>query len=669
MDNEQEKQIKKGKKNKFKKVINITSILMFISFLFLSYSILLISGVETELRYIGIGILLLINLIVIFLLRKIIKKKKIGRYILYFIILLILTVGQATLGYFVYKTYSSINNINKDKITYSTSLVVRTDSKIEELKDLKDKKIGILNDKSDIDNHVLGMQLIKNEKLNDNNTIVDYDDLSSLISDLYKKKVDAIIVSSNYVTMFKSIETYSKIEEETKVIKSLEKTYKKSEISKITGEDDTTLNQNSSIKEPFTLLLMGVDATGDKLNKNATGNGDSLMLITFNPKTLNATILSIPRDSYVYIPNMGTENKITHAAWGGTNHMIRTIENFTDVKINYYMKINFRGVVKLVDALGGVYIDVPTDMCTDNSYRYGKICLKEGYQKLNGEQALSFARNRYAFATGDLQRGVNQQIVVQAMLNELKNIKSASQALNILDTVSESMDTNFTTKQLLSFYDIFKTVLETSSNDSNLINVQQLYLAGSGQNIYDERTGWVLYNYIINQSSLNKVKDAMKKNLSTSTKTMTKEMDFDIEDKFEMTTIGKTGLSATKLYTLLPNFEGKSIDYAKSWLNSNGITDIKIEYVESDKDDGTILSQSLPASKRVDLIKGSITFKVAEKKEEVVDPTPVEPTDPTDPTEPTNPGENNTPTTEPGEDTKPETPSTGESTEKTNNNE
>lgn len=667
MDNEQEKQVKKGKKNKFKKVINITSILMFISFLFLSYSILLISGVETELRYIGIGVLLIINLIVIFVLNQIIKKKKIGRYILYFIILLILTVGQATLGYFVYKTYSSINNINKDKITYSTSLVVRTDSKIEELKDLKDKKIGILNDKSDIDNHVLGMQLIKNEKLNDNNTIVDYDDLSSLISDLYKKKVDAIIVSSNYVTMFKSIETYSKIEEETKVIKSLEKTYKKSEISKITGEDDTTLNQNSSIKEPFTLLLMGVDATGDKLNKNATGNGDSLMLITFNPKTLNATILSIPRDSYVYIPNMGTENKITHAAWGGTNHMIRTIENFTDVKINYYMKINFRGVVKLVDALGGVYIDVPTDMCTDNSYRYGKICLKEGYQKLNGEQALSFARNRYAFATGDLQRGVNQQIVVQAMLNELKNIKSASQALNILDTVSESMDTNFTTKQLLSFYDIFKTVLETSSNDSNLINVQQLYLAGSGQNIYDERTGWVLYNYIINQSSLNKVKDAMKKNLSTSTKTMTKEMDFDIEDKFEMTTIGKTGLSATKLYTLLPNFEGKSIDYAKSWLNSNGITDIKIEYVESDKDDGTILSQSLPAAKRVDLIKGSITFKVAEKKEEVVDPTPVEPTDPTDPTEPTNPGENNTPTT--GEDTKPETPSTGENTEETNNNE
>ena len=195
MENTQEKDIKKGKLNKFKKLINITSIIMFISFLFLSYSILLISGVETELRYIGIGVLLLINLIVIFVLRKIIKKKKIGRYILYFIILLILTVGQATLGYFVYKTYSSINNINKDKITYSTSLVVKTDSKIKDLNDLKDKKIGILNDKKDIDNHILGMELIKNEKLNDKNTIIDYDDLSSLISDLYKKKLDAIIIS------------------------------------------------------------------------------------------------------------------------------------------------------------------------------------------------------------------------------------------------------------------------------------------------------------------------------------------------------------------------------------------------------------------------------------------------------------------------------------------
>lgn len=617
MENKENKNEIKSKKNKnkFKKIINVTSIIMFIAFLFLSYSILLISGVETEIRYIVIAILLLINLIVIFLLRKIINKKKIYRYIIYFVILLILTLGQAGLGFFIFKTYSSINSINKDKITYSTSVVVMKDSEIKKLTDLNNKKIGIVNDKTDIDNHILGMEIINNKKLNDNNTIIDYSDVSSLISDLYKSKVDAIIISSNYTVMFKSIEAYSKIEEETTVIDVYEKTYKKSEIDKITGEE-TTLNKNSSIKEPFTLLIMGVDSTKEKLDKNSTGNGDSLMLVTFNPKTLNATILSIPRDSYVYLPNMGVENKITHAAWGGTNNMIKTIELFTEIDIDYYVKINFKGVVKLVDALGGVYIDVPTDMCTDDSGRHNKICLKKGYQKLNGEQALSFARNRYAFATGDLQRGVNQQIVVQAILNQLKNIKSANQALNILDTLSGSMDTNFTTKQLLSFYDIFKVILETSSNSDNLINIQQLYLSGSGQMIYDERSGLVLYNYILNNSSLNQVKNAMKKNLSTSTKTMTKEIDFDIEDTFKMTTIGKTGLSATKLYTLLPSFVGKDISYAQSWLNSHNINGIKIEYEESEKDDGTILSQSLPQYKRIDLIKQDIVFVVAKQKEE-----------------------------------------------------
>mgnify|MGYP003480928148 FL=1 len=83
-----------------------------------------------------------------------------------------------------------------------------------------------------------------------------------------------------------------------------------------------------------------------------------------------------------------------------------------------------------------------------------------------------------------------------------------------------------------------------------------------------------------------------------------------------MTTIGKTGLSATKLYTLLPDFVGKNISYAQSWLNSHNINGIEIEYEESEKDDGTILSQSLPQYKRIDLIKQDIVFVVAKQKEE-----------------------------------------------------
>lgn len=626
------------KNKKMKIALTILQFICFLVFLFLSYTILLIDGIETELRYIGIGVLFLLNIGLLFL-RKITKKGKTTPYIIYIIVISLFILIQGVLGFFVYKTYSSLNNINKDSITYTSALVVLSDSKIKAIDALKGKEIGIVSDETSIDGYVLANQIIKKHDLNDIATIVEYDDVVNLMKDLYAEKIDAILLSKDYPSIFRTLEGYEKIDEETKILDEISKEYKKSEIAKITGDEMINYNKSASITEPFTVLIMGIDSTSETLNKNATGNGDALMLVTFNPKTLNATIMSIPRDSYVYLPSMGTENKITHAAWAGTSNMIRTIEMFTGIDIDYYVKINFQGVIKLVNLLGGITVDVPIDFCESNAYRQTskdkEICLKEGVQKLNGEQALALARHRKSFATGDLARGSNQQLVVQGILNQAKEIKSANQALNMLDTMSKSMDTNFTTKQMLSFYDIFKTILETSANQDNLINIRQLYLSGSNQGIYDERTGLVLSDYIINESSLNQCISEMEKNLGIEKTKMKKEIDFDIEDKFELTTVGKSNLSATKIYTLLPNFEGKNISYAENWLKSYNI-DIEFEEQESEKEEGTIISQSLPQYKRVDLIDGSIKFIIAKPIE-----TPIEPDIPTSGTEEEN-GEENT---------------------------
>ena len=94
--------------------------------------------------------------------------------------------------------------------------------------------------------------------------------------------------------------------------------------------------------------------------------------------------------------------------------------------------------------------------------------------------------------------------MVQGILNKLKSVKSANQMLTILDTISKNMDTNFTTKQILSFYDIAKNLFKTST-EGNLINMQQLYLQGAGQMIYDEGMGLVLYDYIPNEESLKQI--------------------------------------------------------------------------------------------------------------------------------------------------------------------
>lgn len=613
------------KKEPEKIIIIIFNILIFISMAFLMYTLSLISGIEKAIVIAGIITLFIINILLVILINKLNKKKSLIRYLIFLIFASILICGQCFLGYFIMKTYSSLDNMNKSKITYTGAVVSLKNEKYN-IDEIKNKKIGIVVDKTSIDGYIIGLEIINEKKLENNNTIIEYDSNSSLMADLYNKTLDLIIISKNYPSMFSTVDNYKNIKDDTKIIYEKSKTLTKKEIAKYSGEEIVNLNTSNSITEPFTLLVMGIDSTEETLEKNASGNGDALMLVTFNPKTLNATILSIPRDSYVPIACFTNqkENKITHAGWNGASCMIKTIENFTGINIDYYVKINFKGVVNLVNALGGIDIDVPIEFCEQDSNRNldNPQCLKKGYQNINGEQALALARHRKTLLTGDLQRGQNQQVVANGIINKLKNVKSANQALKILDSVSKSMDTNFTTKQMLSFYDIAKTIIATSSSD-NLINLQQLYLSGSSEYIYDESMGMVLYNYIINQDSLDQVVKAMKKNLGDQKVSTTKTMDFNIEEKFELSVIGKDNLGATKLYTLLPDFTGSSLEYAKTWLSQYNVKINIIEEETTNYKDGIIISQNMPESKRVDLIgSNGITFTVAKSKNNITETNP-----------------------------------------------
>ncbi|MGM9878646.1 MAG: LCP family protein [Bacilli bacterium] len=616
----QEENTKKKKINGKKIIINIMTILTLLACGLLIGSIYMVSGVENTIRYIAMIVIFIVNIVLILLMRKLFKSDKKSKVTISIILSIVLIIIQSLVGYFIIRTYSTLSNMNKSKITYTTVIATKSESKLNDIKDLNDQKIGIVVDETSIDGYIIGLEIIDEQNLEKDNTIVEYTDFSSLVKDLYDSKIDAMIISKNYPSMFKSMDDYKNIEQETKIIYEKSKTLTKDEISKYTGEEMVNFNTSDKIDKPFTVLVMGIDSTASTLSKNATGNGDALMMVTFNPKTLNATIFSIPRDTYVPIACFENqkENKITHAAWNGESCMIKTIENFTGIDIDYYVKINFQGVVKLVEALNGISVDVPLDFCESNSKRSTKsenlICLKKGVQTLNGEEALALARHRKTLTTGDLQRGVNQQLVVQGILNKLKSVKSANQMLNILDTVSQNMDTNFTTKQILSFYDIAKNLFLTSTTD-NLINMKQLYLQGASQMIYDEGLGLTLYNYIPNQESLDLVISAMKQNLELEEIKQVKKMEFSIEEPFKLETVGSNVETATKTYTLLPNFVGESESYARSWLSSNGISvTTTTKEVSSGYYDGQIIDQSYPENKRLDLISGSVNLTVAKVK-------------------------------------------------------
>ncbi|MBD9098718.1 hypothetical protein EGP98_03830 [bacterium] len=600
---EEKKMEKKKKKKKYRLWLLILTLITILANFFAIYEILLLGPVEEVIRYVVIEIFLLIDLVFFLKMKKKRTKKENKAKLLTFLLILYL-LFSLFIGIVIMYLYGKIENVNKTYVTYSSSLITMSNNSINKISDIKNKKIGLLNDKTSPDGYIIPRMIIKENELDNDNNIKKYDDYNTMIADLYAGTIDSMFITTNYPSLFQSIETYQNIAVDTKIIYTKEKKMLKSSTSK-----RETASTGKSISEPFTILLMGVDSTDDGLSKNTVANGDSLILITFNPKTLNATMISIPRDSYVPIACWSgkPENKITHAAAYGTDCMMSTIENYFDVKIDYYAKINFRGLVSLVDKLNGIDVEVPQDLCTDDSNREGYICIKKGMQHLNGEQALVLARNRKQLANGDLDRGLNQQIVIQGLINKIKDISNVSQVMGVLDTISNNLDTNFTTKQILSFYDIAKDITNNAlqKDDADIINIEQLFLAGSGQMIYDERSRLVLWDYIPNKESRKDIINAMKVNLGIKSPTLIKEFSFSINKPYEKTVTGKGPYKTASSYTLLPSFIGDSKATAQAWATRNGIN------VTFKGTSGHVVAQSYPANKRTDLIKGSVVLTLS----------------------------------------------------------
>ena len=583
----------KEKKSIFNFFLKLILFITIISSIYTIYSLTLLDTIENTLRYIVMGIIAFIDLILVlrvFLKSK--KKKKRKKKIGTLIFMIFYTIICIAVGILINFIYNEISKINKDVVTYSSSLVTMATNSAHKIEDIKNYKIAILDDEKSPEGYIIPQEIVSEYNLNDENQLVKYSDYSTMVVDLYADEIDAMLISSGYVEMFEVITGYENIATDTKVIVHKEKDMKKTETS-----EKEIASANKSVTEPFTILLMGIDSTAEVLTKNAVACGDTLILITFNPKTLNATMVSIPRDSYLPIacwPGKD-ENKITHAAAYGNDCMMNTIQDFFGINIDYYAKINFKGLVKLVDAVGGVEVDVPHTLCTDNSNREDTVCIQAGRQTLNGEQALTFARNRKQLSNGDFGRAEHQQEIIMALINKMRTITEVSKFRTILDTVSNSLDTNLTTKQMLEFYNVGKDIIKRSSEQSDLINIQQMFLSGADQMIYDERMRMVLYNYVPNTRSRDAIVQAMKENLELVPHKNITTFNFSINRTYEKTIVGK-GYATAGTYSLLPRFIGMSKVQAAARAESLGLN---YEFVGNGE---TVIDQSYPERKRIDKI-------------------------------------------------------------------
>lgn len=175
------------------------------------------------------------------------------------------------------------------------------------------------------------------------------------------------------------------------------------------------------------------------------------MLATLNKDDKSVKLLSIPRDSYVYIPEVGYEDKINHAhAFGGEQATIETVERLLEVPVDYYVKVNFNAFVEVIDALGGINVEVPYEFKESNSQdKRDSIHLLPGMQLLDGEEALALARTRKL--DNDIQRGKRQLDIVKATINKTISASSILKLDDVINAVGNNMTTNMSFNEMKAF--------------------------------------------------------------------------------------------------------------------------------------------------------------------------------------------------------------------------
>lgn len=376
----------------------------------------------------NILIIILLGILIITIILNLIFLKVKNRIvnIITFIIMLIIS-GLILYGSnYVNNTVSFIKKASyiKEEIN-KYYVVVLDDSNYKKIDDINNKNVGYIeNTPEDIF-----------EKIDVELNYDSYSNQLELYKDLDIEKIDAILVSDSYMDIM--IEEVENFKENTRILYTID-IYKKIE------------NINKSVetnKESFTIYISGIDTYGSIGN---ISRSDVNILVTVNPNTGKILLTSIPRDYYVRLHGTtGYKDKLTHAGLYGVNMSISTIEDLIDIDINYYVRVNFNTLIKVIDEIGGIDIYLDTDFIawTDEKCKFS-----QGMNSVGGKCALAFSRERYVYQSGDRHRGQNQQAVISAIIKKVSLDRNLILKYNdIIDSLSGTFQTNMQFEDITSF--------------------------------------------------------------------------------------------------------------------------------------------------------------------------------------------------------------------------
>lgn len=410
------------------------------------------------------------------------------------VLMSILAVVLIVLMFVGYRALDKVTDA-LDKVTDSTSgehiqmsVVVDTEDPAQTVEDIVGYRVAYLSE--EVSEGATATMEKLNAQLDGEVEYVEYEDIVSMVDALLKGEVDALIINEAYLAILEEQEGYEDLFEKIRILTTyeVEGTYHEveieieteteisTEISTETESSGTTTSKPSSggssgaIWKPssgktgflgkgdgpsaiedgtFVVYISGIDTRG---NPSVRRNSDVNILAAVNTNTRTVQLINTPRDYYITHPkSKGVKDKLTHAGCYSVECSAGALANLYDVKIDYYVKVNFSGFVEIIDAMGGV--DVYSD------YEFGGFA-KKGYNHFTGGQALRFARDRKSFAAGDNQRGKHQMAVIKGVIDKLASPEWLTNYEEMLTAISGSFVSNFSSQEV---YSLIRDQLENPS--------------------------------------------------------------------------------------------------------------------------------------------------------------------------------------------------------------
>ena len=339
--------------------------------------------------------------------------------------------------------------------TVEVSVFVRADDTAETINDTADYEYGIMETvaREDADETI---DLIE-EELDSTLTVTTYEGLLDVADALLSGACDAIIFSSDYVDVIAELDDYDGFDDEVK------------ELTAYSWVEEVVLEEDDEDEEDHTFIMYmsGIDTTG---SVNVQSRSDVNILAVVNTETKQVLLLSTPRDYYVELSiSNGAMDKLTHAGLYGVEVSVETLEMLYDTDIEYYFRINFTGFEDLIDALGGITVYSEYSFTATKGGYYYSV----GWNTLNGAQALSFARERKAFSSGDIQRGKNQMAVIEAVIDKALSTSILTNFSSIMASVEDCFTTNME-------YDTISALVKQQLADGAEWNIQTYSVSGTG---------------------------------------------------------------------------------------------------------------------------------------------------------------------------------------------